>query len=523
MALAGTATFPGFDDILRAEMLFSRGASPSSCLVRVPPGEIAASTGTLTLDDGDGGSVSWTNAAVNRATVRHEHGVSGSRMSVQILDRRWKWRDQEIEGEYNRRLPNGTLVTATRKNARQLATILLTAMGETGVDVTAVPASVFPLADWKCAVPALELERLASSVGCTIVLGRDDKVRICKLGQGASLPVNDNLAYEPAVVTPSRKPAKIRVCMGDVVWQCKWKLEAVGRETNGEIRRIDQLSYRPSAGWGGQWWCQFPDVSVADKPAALESVWRWYRIVTLAEGGLTPRLFPQTVQSIDQHLPLMASLLAPVTMPGGGQAATTAFVEGQFWTQGDTATNCPAGTRYPGDFKLVGEQGIVQFPYPMFRFQSGAIVPADIYLTATCRVRLNAGGYATYGYDRNINGGTAPVHLIRHPELSTGVIQNYSGSSVTGTTTNRTASDAEAAAYATAIASQYSGQWQDHTYLGFEPIDLDGAVAQAQFTVNSGLACSSRFSRMHEFSPFAADAAQRFRREQTDRLLGGSA
>lgn len=523
MALEGSATFPGLDDILRADMLFSRGALPSSCLVRVPPGKITATTGTLVLDDGDGGSVAWQNAAVNRATIRHEYGVTGTRMSVQILDRRWKWQDQEIEGEYNQRLPNGALIDSGKRSARELATILLDAMGEPNVDVNSVPANVFPAAKWACAVPALELERICDLVGCAIVLGRDDKVRICKLGEGATLPENDRLAYEPAIVTPSRKPAKIHVCMGDVVWQCKWRLEAVGRETNGEIRRIDQLSYRPSSGWGRQWWCQFPDVSVADKSAALESVWRWYRVVSLAEGGLVPQMFPQTVQSIDQHLPLMGTLLSPVSMPGGGKAAASAFVDGQFWTQGETATNCPAGTRYPGSFELVGDQGVVKFPYPVFQFQNGSVVPADIYLTATCRVRLNAGGYATYGYDRAVTGGTAPLRLIRRPDLSVGVIQNYSGASLIGTTTNRTDSDAEAASCASAIASQYDGEWQDHTYVGFEPIDLDGAVAQAQFTINSGLPCSSRFSRMHEFSQFAADAAQRFRRNQTDRLIGGSA
>mgnify|MGYP007122145147 CR=1 FL=1 len=53
---------------------------------------------------------------------------------------------------------------------------------------------------------------------------------------------------ESAAVDPPAPPSKITVVGGAVLVSEYWKLEYVGLEANGEVKPIDELSYRPPRG-----------------------------------------------------------------------------------------------------------------------------------------------------------------------------------------------------------------------------------------------------------------------------------
>lgn len=520
--LAGSVSFPGLTNIaLGAEMIFSRGPYPSSCLIRtlVEP-SLTATVGTLAIGDDDGNVVQFPEACVNRATLRHNQGAKHHRWSVQVWDRRWKWAGGQIEGEYNTRLRDGLLKPATKRTARELAHMLLQAMGETGFDVTAIPNNAFPPITWKCANPALALEELANLFACTIVLGLDNQVRIVQVGVGDVLTdTGDEVTYFPFNLIPSRVPSGINICMGDVRWQLKWELEPVGLEPlTDELRHINDLSYKPAGGWGDQWWCEFAGVDPAYKPLAHKYVWRWWRVRQLAEGGYKPDKCPFDVTSIEQHLPIEPTLLKSAETPTGSFTRQP-FVEGRFWTQGDMPTISPAFTRHSGDFKIHGEMGVVEFEYPVLYLTNGTLDNAVLYLTASSRMRGEDGKeHASYGYGLEL-GGQGKPQVVRHPELALAILHEYDGSNLTGSGSNKADVDAEAAVYASALARPYqSSQFQDVTYQGIKQQRLDGAIAQIQWRVGLQHGCQTRISRMHEFSPYAADAVQRGRKEKVDAI-----
>ena len=85
----------------------------------------------------------WKNCSIVRLEQTHEPYKD---TVYTIQDRRWRWKHKFVNGSYNVKDETGTAIGSTLKNAREIATLLLNALGETGYDVTAIPttASVAP-------------------------------------------------------------------------------------------------------------------------------------------------------------------------------------------------------------------------------------------------------------------------------------------------------------------------------------------------------------------------------------------
>ena len=107
---------------------------------------------------------------------------------VTIFDRRWKWRFGQISGVYNLRQPDGELDPDLETEPQDIATDCLKAMGETGFDVGELPNRTRPEYRWVAQNPAAMLDQLCQSLGCSVVLGFDNRVTIRRLGEGGELP-----------------------------------------------------------------------------------------------------------------------------------------------------------------------------------------------------------------------------------------------------------------------------------------------------------------------------------------------
>ena len=206
-------------------------------------------------------------------------------MSVRILDRRWKWQYGEISGRYNiREKEEEYLIDPdTEKKPRQLATLLLAAMGEVGYSVDELPNDNRPQKHWVSANPANELYQLCDSLGCRVVLGLDNRVRLRRVGSGASLPVLGIEISDSVGIDAQARPDSIKVVCGPTRYQARFFLEAVGKDVDGRIKFLDDLSYRPDDGWGAaNVDGDFDDVRdesrCAAQKLAILSVFKWYRI-----------------------------------------------------------------------------------------------------------------------------------------------------------------------------------------------------------------------------------------------------
>ena len=444
--LQAVATFPGIAQIFSASMTFSAGVSPSFCLISLPPQQdFEIKPGTLTFTYG-GTKIEFPDCIIDSSSL--EVGPAGQIWTLRILDRRWKWAYGSTEDSdsfrtrFNIRLANGEILEGakelqkdTRYSPRRIAKILYSAMGEkkpTEDQIKALPDSEpWPELEFVDANPARALADLCDSLGCRVVLKLDNKVWICKVGEGANLP-DGGLAMNVGFgLKLNLRPDEIRVVGSPITYQAKFVLEPVGKDADGIIKPIDKLSYKPDffiedilgplpSSLGGEWVDVDPvtmngvtkcykkadadkgvpvdlveedtlpsdgDAAGEDDPAAIELlslyahcrelaqqyVWRWYRIKGFAESG-TFKTNKFGLKIHDAAQLLFSDTLIDLTVDADGNKQNVpAFCEGTFYR--DLFENTLPFTLYRGSFSIINvaggrsnnAQAIVAFGEPVYK------------------------------------------------------------------------------------------------------------------------------------------------------------
>lgn len=458
--------------------------------------------------------------------------TSGRAVSIQIQDRRWMWQFGQISGEYNRRDESGEVVASTEKTPRELARLCLDAMNEKGGIVDALPDDPRPEIRWDGANPARALEDLCHTLGCVVVLTLADVVRIERMGTGAALPVPQRMDYG-ATVDPPELPDAAAVLFGATEYQLDLELEAVGEEEDGEVRLLDDLSYKPAEGWG------FVDLSTfaavadgvtdADKAArirrARETVYRLYR-VKLPEGGLdVPEFTARTGRKIDRHDHLEPLDVLNDTLPGNALARRRAFVYGSFVDQQtydlgppdydvepfDEGTT-PETQRYQGSWSYDRERHVLVFAEPVFRYKENSTTyekePAVLRLRAAVRVR----DPKTHAFDRDERKRTfggrqlnTPTLYLPHNEIVRRVTIRYRDDfSVESIENNERLVKQEADYYLDAWEkAQQTETPEQATYAGLHKIELDGAIRHVTWKTSTSGATTeaARNTELTRYTP----------------------
>lgn len=504
-------TYPGIRSVLRATYTLAHGITPGVSEIEcAPQSEPIAANGPLTFVFGST-QLTFPACRADLATARRT--ADGLLLSVSILDRRWRWAFGVINGEYNRRDDSGRTITAqerpivgVEKTPQQLATLLLQAMGETLFDVSRLPNAGRPYVRWNAANPAAELAELADLYGCRVVLHLNGLVSLEPTGLGQSLPVLPTLVEGSLTVDPPDPPDEIRVVGGPTLIQTRLELEAVGLDTDGRVRPIDDLSYTPDAGWHTQT-DAFSDIDdPLERELCLASVFRWYRVKVRPNQPLS---IPDigVVRDLDQLLPL-ESLLVETVLDRGEYRRKKPCVRGRFWLENLGSPENPAeDIEYPGSWRLLADRGIVEFPGPVRKWNSSLsqFEPATLFLEVAFEVRDEATG-AMARYEHRLSTGArngTGLEIVSVPELRRLRWETFSDSGhATGWQDVRSLSalDDEARQIATSALSRYStGATADATYAGFVPIDPDGAIVQV--TWSSDPRPFTRASRARETHP----------------------
>lgn len=370
-------TFPG---VLHAESgSYTRGLGITPGTGRIefsPQPNPPAKVGTFTLSDGVRTFVCPDCVLDNASLVRDG---SGYVVQATVVDRRWRWRFGEIYGRYNTRDDDNEIIADTKKTPAELAKLLLEAMGEPDVDTSALPEEPFPEVDWDGEVPAEELAELLDDWGCVIGLDLYGKCAIWKRGEGAEAPAGPK-EREGGELDPPEPPDDIRVNFAATQVQARLELEAVGRDTDGSIKPIDDLSYAPEAGWDTY---DTTALEVDDETAleyCINTVFRWYRI-KLPEGGLTiPNVVGSeaAIDDIGQILPLIDELVETYTDPQDGEKKPKpAKVYGTYYLglANDNPYGNPANSTRDNQwevkvgFRVLPSLGMIVFSKPMRKVQ----------------------------------------------------------------------------------------------------------------------------------------------------------
>lgn len=496
--------FPGVLNPRSCEITLGHGITPTGGTIEFLPQAYAPDfAGTLRLTDGTR-SVSFENVHLDAPyTQRDTNGLQV--ITCRILDRRWLWQFGEIYGRYNYRDTGNNLTINSEKTPRQLATLLLEAMNEADYDVSQLPNDTRPEVEWIGDNPAAELQELAESLGCHVVLKLDNTVSLLPVGTGADLPTNFVITrahgFDPAEI-----PEKLKVITGPYRFQQKFELEAVGKDTDGTIKPIDDLSYTPSGGWSAEspYFLLAGSTDAQARALAKETVWKWYRIVddfTVVDYSDTDKL--------RDILPVDDFLVDQDTDADGNYIPKKAFVEGSYWEEypGKTSPTNTTGTKYKpyfGSWSLDRDRGIVIFSDPVLKIDAGTFIPAELFFTCSFNARNSTNRQTVrYARYRTLTGGIpGTVQIVRRDEIIPTTKQNYdSNGDPTTITDNETAVQDEADYQLDAAQVKYQDvTTDDGEQFGIFSISPDGAIQQVQWSVVVNQGAKTRASRNTEFN-----------------------
>lgn len=330
MGIPAAVYYPGLAQIQSATITMGHGITPNGFqLVIAPqPSNQVVEIGDLTLEY-DNQTLVIPGCKVDSASFSFDE--SGNLIALSLQDRRWKWRYGTISGEYNIRRPDGTI--QKRENSQpgviassnseftphELARLCLEAAGEVVAPdaFVAMPNYALPYVRWDVSNPMAELANLADLLGCRVVLGLDNKVRIKQNNFGESLP-SEGLMRLGTSFDYDKGPDWVVVVSAPYRFQLDFSLEAVGLDLNSELKPIDDLSYKPTIANGAvsprgtEWQLSDPFTShaftddEASQNLAIKTVFKWYR-VNFANGRIPNPFddaFPLEINNLSQVVPL---------------------------------------------------------------------------------------------------------------------------------------------------------------------------------------------------------------------------
>jgi len=540
----GLVHWPGVAQPLRASFTLSHGIQPSVCSIELVPQTAApALDGTLAFSY-DGIVVSFPGCRVKEGSL--QYSTSGSLLSLAIEDYRWRWRFGEISGHWNKRTPDGRLQDAVMLPAgdlpdrlatpQQLAARLWAAMPADGshvLDLSLLPNDTYPEVEWDAANPAQALDDLAESLGCRVVLQQGGLVRLIPLGLGGGVMSNIGLLQAQDTLSPPPAPRWVEVVGAPVRYQVYLLLKAVARDVDGTTVPVDQLSYKPAAGWGAMVPPNFQGLSGRALQCAQESLWKWYQVSDDspfdADGvqGVRVGGWDGSGQDLGgaglrvsrrwQLLPVEDKQVLTSADPFDESRRTPipAAVEGVFYAGGLNAQNTAAGTQYTRAFLIDTEHGVVQFADPVWRFAPGGGV-AEPYLYLVCAVSprdRTTGEVTRFRYRADADPAGSGVQVIRRDDLQAYAVGTYSTAyeslGVAEGAHNFPECRQQAAYYAAAeLANLQQRAASDRTYAAILDVAPDGAICQVGWEVGPE-GCSTRLSLHSEWDVRVPTYAQR--------------
>jgi hypothetical protein len=506
MATQGQFTFPGFEGVLNASVTFSLGIQPSVTSVSIPPTPGLNRLGTARWSY-NGTVRNLPQSVVDNIQVTRPGGQTV--WQVAILDRRWMWAFGQISGEYNvfSATEASNVVPGTAKTPRQLAELCLKAMDETAYDVSALPENDRPYVQWNNEVPAKALADICDLYGCAVSLTIDNRVRVVRIGEGQPLPAG-SLKVDNTL-TFTNVPQKLAVLTSPIRWQVDLELEAVGLDTDGEVKKIDDLSYKPVGGWSETAdFRQFGSATIADAKArdlANQTVYRWYRAKLPFFGdGSTAPFEPTELYQILPLIPLQA-----VRIKGDeDEEFEPAVVWGKFYDlQGLGGMNTTANlTKDDFSFALINRLrfevdealGLIKYSEPVISWNDANRKPFPAKLYYRCCVNLRdkdtrAPLRQTTEVDVDPTSPAKRKALTREDLIP--LHQRVKQAQAFVWESNKSDITSQSQFYlGQELANYKSLEGADAEYAGFVPVANDGTIRQITYSIADSGEASSRVS-----------------------------
>lgn len=228
----------------------THGLSPSSFYVSIPMFDGAKEpdrNGDIVLKYGGKEVTRLKDCTIDKC----EQSSDGRQIwRAVILDRRYRWRYEQISGRYNVRIRNGSdIMPHTLKKPSELAKLCAEAMREKDYDVSALKDFDdidWPEIEWTLANPAEALQALCERYNRRAIF-QNNKVVVCVVGVGKKLDTTIGYVQNSQTFDPPELPGKVVLVCGVSLVQADFPIVPVGLDQDGQIKYPDQLSYRPDA------------------------------------------------------------------------------------------------------------------------------------------------------------------------------------------------------------------------------------------------------------------------------------
>lgn len=377
-----------------------------------------APTGTLVFTDG----IRTVTIPGCRATSARPS--PGGQFQITLEDRRWRWETGAVFGHYNRPFLSFVL---EQKTPRELAELLWDEMNETDLDVRLLPNDARPEVNWYAANPAEELIALLGSLGCVLAPQLDGRWKVYPVGAGDlyAPPAGSRIAVDSSQEFEAY-PDSISVVTAPIQYEVVFALEAVGEETDGQIKPIDELSYTPAHGWNkessyfgglGGLTYERDGRTLNTQDLARSCIRKWYRVASMPAGTGEASLNPPGYPTSLPHVLGLYSLLplVPVINEIDYDSGSPSFGErkpadcwGRFKKDDMTGLVSREGTKVPFPFSLDAKSGIVRFSEEVTTHPGdfSTIDPAELLLRCVVEVKDDETN-APVGYQRTITTGLA--------------------------------------------------------------------------------------------------------------------
>lgn len=544
----GVMSFPGINQIISGSYSLVHGISPGVAQLIIAPQLNFIGTGGDFIIAFDGVRIVLPDSRLDKHSFRRT--LSGLTWRLDIFDRRWKWRFPTISGSYNLRDDGNNLIKDSEKTPQELAKLLLEAMGEKNFEVKNLPNITRPEVEWDFSNAASALASLCDLLGCRVVMHINSTVTLERTGIGKPLPLgNLSIADNSGSIDPPERPGKLKVVGGLTRFQVDFNLFPVGLDTDGTIKPIEELSYKPksrniglatfSEGWPGidphnPFDEDFEDTLEAE--LAKMTVYRWYRIILedhlftrfvqpgknalfeLRTSEVFPGQFNEKFNSgpwegelerLDQILPI-EKVEIDTRNEFGIEVPKLAEVWG-VWADGEMGEDTNVtdvlvpfdftlGTDafYKKAFTIDAKRGIVKFDEPLYSFvtdpNTGDKIPAEAHLALKIAVRFRDAktrAFQRFELERKIGPDDTKAQIIKLPEI---VLQRktFFGDmdefkTIINITDNKEDADKEANFHLDTTQKTLNEikTPQSIGYNGIVAIDLDGAIQQVSWSVGS--------------------------------------
>jgi len=490
----GTVTYAGVTLAKGATYTQNRGVAPDKISFKIIPQQTAiAAVGDVVMTFA-GDSVTITDCLADKSNIyMSELGFTGT---ITFEDRRWRWsRFTPFNAHYNEYDANGDPIIESERSLRGIFLDLMTHIGEGDADLSQVSGTLFPEVDAQCAQADSLLQLLADQFGYAICLGfGSDPVSVWPIGSGNVLSTTGSeMAYSEALDPPT-PPQYMQVCFGTSEAQARFTTVAVGLDTDGEIKELNDLSYTPSGGWQNEP-AHMPNVLAEfgqdEQELAEETVRRWYLVDGFVDSDLELPDGSGVLESLSQILPFHDKLLE-VNRKDDGVAHPPPKVftkRSRYKWPGVRETRKSDNPDI--DYEFDRYLGLVKFKKPIHLFvPGGGLLPAEVWVEAAFKVRDSVTRqFFHYVVTTEVDAAGAGYKTHREESLHARSIVLYdSDHAQTSIVSNQASLDSYAAGVINQLVGLYQFTARKEVWYNrlMNGIRIDGIVSQIRHCISDG-------------------------------------